>query len=211
VVPILSEFLDNAGPLKWPMLVTAGLAIQVVLERGLALYVHRRLDSSTLLDQARLLLELEDLPEAIGLCEGAPRSMAARVVKAGLGAAGQGRVRLEQAVEEASVELIAPLGRRIPLLAMLANVAMLMGLLGSVEGLIMGFENVAYASPETKQVLLAARIGSTLWSTLAGLSVAVPALIASSIFKHRAACLEAEVRRVQAATVRLVGESACSS
>ena len=76
--------------------------------------------------------------------------------------------------------------QRIGYLAMIANVATLFGLLGTIGGLISSFEAVASADAATKQSLLASGISVSMNATMLGLAVAIPAMIAFSILNSRA-------------------------
>ncbi len=75
---------------------------------------------------------------------------------AGLTRANRGDVEIQNAVEEAVLEVFPKLAKRTPFLSMLANGATRAGLLGTIQGLIMAFEAVARASADTKQTMLAA-------------------------------------------------------
>ncbi len=99
----------------------------------------------------------------------------------GMGLAGQGAVRrredIEIAMEESMMEIIPQLEKRTPYVALLANIATLLGLLGTIMGLIEAFTAVANANPAEKADLLSASISVAMNNTAFGLMSAVPLLL----------------------------------
>jgi biopolymer transport protein ExbB len=88
---------------------------------------------------------------------------------------------------------------------MLANVATLTGLLGTIQGLIMAFEAVARASAETKQTMLAAGISTAMFTTASGLIVAIPTLVLFSIIQAQTTKIMNEIDLYALKTVNLLG------
>jgi biopolymer transport protein ExbB/TolQ len=88
---------------------------------------------------------------------------------------------------------------------MLANVATLTGLLGTIQGLIAAFEAVAHASAETKQTMLAAGISVAMFTTASGLIVAIPILVLHSIVADRTTKIMDDIDQFALKTVNLLG------
>ena len=99
------------------------------------------------------------------------------------------------AVEQASLDAVPLVQRRLGWLATFANVATLFGLLGTILGLIQSFEAVSTADPEDKQALLASGIALAMRATAAGLTVAIPSLLLHSWLVQRANALLDDVDR----------------
>ena len=103
----------------------------------------------------------------------------------GLGLARQGTVRrredIEIAMEEGMMEIIPQLEKRTPYVALFASIATLLGLLGTIMGLIEAFTAVANANPAEKADLLSASISVAMNTTAFGLMVAIPLLITNSV------------------------------
>ena len=95
--------------------------------------------------------------------------------------------------------------KRTSYLAMLANVATLTGLLGTIMGLVMAFSAVAKASAETKQTLLASGISVAMFTTMSGLIAAVPTIILTSIITNKTTKIMDEVELYATKTVNLLG------
>ena len=103
----------------------------------------------------------------------------------GMGLARQGAVRrredIEIAMEESMMEIIPQLERRTPYVALASSIATLLGLLGTIMGLISAFTAVANANPAEKADLLSASISVAMNTTAFGLMVAIPLLVTSSV------------------------------
>jgi biopolymer transport protein ExbB len=102
-----------------------------------------------------------------------------------MGLARQGAVRrredVELAMEESMMEIIPQLEKRTPYVGLLSNIATLLGLLGTIMGLIEAFTAVANANPAEKADLLSASISVAMNTTAFGLMVGIPLLITSTI------------------------------
>jgi biopolymer transport protein ExbB len=119
--------------------------------------------------------------QAIKLCNAAPSAALPKVVKAGLMRANKGEVEIQNAIEEASLEVVPRIQKRTNSLNALANIATLLGLLGTILGLIEAFEALEKATPENRQRLLARGIALAMNTTAFGLVVAIPSLVAHLI------------------------------
>jgi len=118
-----------------------------------------------------------NIDRAIKLCNAQPSAALPRVIKAGLTRANKGEVEIQNALEEATLEVVPMVQKRTPILQPLANIATLLGLLGTIIGLIEAFAALEKATPETRQKLLARGIALAMNTTAFGLIVAIPTLI----------------------------------
>ena len=121
--------------------------------------------------------------KGIKLCN-ATQAALPRVIKAGLQKAGKSEVEIQNAVEEATLEVIPQVMKRTPILATLASVATLMGLLGTIAGLIEAFDAVAKLPPDKRAEALTASIAIAMNTTAFGLIVAIPTLVAHLILSN---------------------------
>jgi biopolymer transport protein ExbB len=103
------------------------------------------------------------------------------VLHAGVKAMNRSIKEIETAMEEETLNKFPNLLKRMPFLGMLANIATLSGLLGTIVGLIEAFDAVANAAPDQKQIMLAKGISKAMYTTAGGLVVAIPTLIMNSI------------------------------
>lgn len=162
----------KGGPVMW-LLVLLGLAALVIfIER--ALYLHRgQIRSTEFLNGIKNLLQKGRLMEALTLCEETPGPVAS-LVKAGLRHAADDEQAMRFAVQEAALTEIPALERRIGALAAIAQVAPLLGLLGTLLGMLKTFwlfnQSGNYATP----AVLAGGMSEALLTAAAGLAVAIP-------------------------------------
>jgi len=110
-----------------------------------------------------------------------------------MGLARQGAVRrredIEIAMEEGMMEIIPQLEKRTPYVGLASSIATLLGLLGTIMGLIQAFTAVANANPAEKADLLSASISVAMNTTAFGLMVAIPLLVTSSVLTSKAGAI----------------------
>lgn len=168
-----SQVFTQGGPVMW-LLVLLGLAAAVIfIER--ALFLHRgQIRSTEFLSGIKNLLRKDRLMEALTLSEETPGPVA-RVVKAGLRHATDGEPALRFAIQEAALTEIPALERRINALAAITQIAPLLGLLGTLLGMIETF----WVFNQGGNYALAGALAGGMWQALltaaAGLAVAIPA------------------------------------
>src|SRR5664280_3716358 len=130
----MPTLLANGGPVIWLILIAAATAAVVFVER--ALFCHRsQINSAEFLNGVRTVLKRENVVEAISICDATPGPVA-RLVKAAILNRDQGRERVREAVEEAGLVEVPRLEEKLNLLATIAQLAPLIGLLGTVLGFI---------------------------------------------------------------------------
>ena len=132
------------------------------------------------------VLESGDFAEARAMTSDDDSTIASLL---GMGLALQGAVRrredIEIAMEEGMMEIIPKLEKRTPYVALASSIATLLGLLGTIMGLIEAFTAVANANPAEKADLLSASISVAMNTTAFGLMVAIPLLVTSSVLSAK--------------------------
>jgi biopolymer transport protein ExbB/TolQ len=160
----------------------------IVIERSLALFKNYRHAPADLRAKLLTFISLGQFNEAKSYVEmAAPNTHIGRVVTAGLNVrqAGGGDEEVQARMDEALTQEISLVDRRTGFLAVYGNVATLLGLLGTVTGMITSFTSVASANPAERSILLAEGIAEALNATAFGLVVAIPALVAYAFFQNR--------------------------
>jgi biopolymer transport protein ExbB len=152
---------------------------------------RRELIPDGLGDKVRQLLLAGRLEEAHDACRAQP-SLLAFVLQHGLAEVEAGWSEIEKALEDAMAEQAAQLFRKIEYLSVIANIAPMVGLLGTVTGMIFCFQQVASSQGAAGAGELADGIYHALVTTVAGLIIAIPALGAFAIFRNRVDQLVAE-------------------
>lgn len=177
----LIEFFVAGGFFMYPILLVAAVGIAIAIERYVTLTLVRHKNESVWNQVQPVLLNGEfDKAREMTSENG---SAIAQVLSMGL--ARQGAVRrredIEIAMEESMMEIIPHLEKRTPYLALAANIATLLGLLGTIMGLIQAFTAVSNANPAEKADLLSASISVAMNTTAFGLLVAIPLLIVHTL------------------------------
>jgi biopolymer transport protein ExbB len=184
------QLLARGGPMIWVLLGLGILAFVLFIER--VLYLHRgQIRSTAFLDGIRNILAKGRLVEALTVCEETPGPVAA-VVKAALLHAGDGADKMRFYVQEAAVVELPALERRLGAIAAIAQVAPLIGLLGTVLGLIwtyQGFERGDYVTANA----LSHGLWAALLSTAGGLMLAIPAHLAHHFLSGRVRAIVRDV------------------
>lgn len=175
------------------MLGLFGLAL--IIERVKALYFSYAIDADGFIARVTKLVEADKVDEAITLCAANETKPLAYVCKRILERSDRDDSAIEQSLDIAAAEVAPGLGRNLGYLAMVSNVVTLVGLLGTVVGLIMSFKAVSFADPAQKQTLLADGISLAMHATAAGLLVAIPVMVFYSFLHARQGKLFGEIDR----------------
>jgi biopolymer transport protein ExbB len=181
VLHSIVEFFVAGGPFMYPILAVFAVGTAVAIERYVTLTLVRARNRG-MWSKVQPALDGGEFDKARELTAG-DDSAIARLLSLGL--ARQGAVRrredIEIAMEEGMMEIIPQLEKRTPYLALAANIATLLGLLGTIMGLIQAFTAVSEANPAEKADLLSAAISVAMNTTAFGLLVAIPLLITHTI------------------------------
>lgn len=156
----------------WPILLASAVAVIVFIER--VLHFHRaQINSMEFLNGVRNVLKRDNLVEALSICDATPGPVA-RLVKVAILNRERGREGVREALEEAGLVEVPPLEDKLNLLATIAQIAPLMGLLGTVLGLIRIFATLQAQGAMAHMEMLAGGVWQALICTAAGLAVAIP-------------------------------------
>jgi len=177
--------LVQGAPFSIFNVVVLAIVLAVIAERFVYILTKYRVNSREFMAQIRKLVQAGNIDRAIKLCEAAPLPLL-QVVKAGLTQAQRGDEAVIASMEERWAELAPDLEKRIGALWTLANIATLIGLLGTITGLIHSFGAVAHAAPDQRAQLLSAGISEAMWNTALGLGIAVLCMI-FHLYLHSAA------------------------
>lgn len=188
------DFLRNNFFHVLPILIAGAFAVSIIVERSRALFqAYPIKDTQGFFDRITELVMGGKLGDAMAFCDRYPGKPVAKVVKQALMRAHQPESLIEHGLELAVGEATQHIQRRTSFLATIANVATLLGLFGTIAGLIASFEAVGHADPQQKATLLAAGISTAMNATMLGLGVAIPCMVAFSFLMNRTNRLIAEV------------------
>jgi biopolymer transport protein ExbB len=188
------QIIFSGGPLGIAnMVVLIGLSITALALAVDDLRIVRkgRIIPEGLSDEVRERVVAGELGQARSVCNACPSFLAA-VVLHGLAEADGGWPDVEKAMEDATAEQAARLFRRIEYLSVIGNIAPMVGLLGTVTGMLLAFKQVADTEGNAGAAQLADGIYQALVTTVAGLLIAIPSLGAFALFRSRVDQLVAE-------------------
>jgi len=184
VFNFLAEHFRGGGWGMYPILVIGIFALAIVVERCWFVFIKSNVNAERFTREIMNQVKQGKLEQAKAL---ANRSDAAlfRITRGALSAAGGSMRDIQDAVDEASLAELPRLDKRTPYLAMLANVSVLLGLLGTITGLIKTFAALGGASAAEKAKMLADGISEAMNCTAFGLIVAIPTLIVYGLLQGR--------------------------
>lgn len=170
-MPYLQQLLDDGGPIMYVILATSFLAFFIIL--GRLFHLHRaQIDVQEFIHGLFNVLKRNNVVEAIAICDETPGPVA-HVLRAAILTCDQDEAAIRKAVEEVSLAEVPRLERNMKLLATFTHVAPLLGLLGTVTGMIGAFDSMQEGGPFVGTVLLAKDVRMALLTTAAGLSVSI--------------------------------------
>lgn len=188
------EFIQTSFWHVLPLLIAGSIALAIIAERMRALFsIYPIKNSESFFDKLTDLVMGGKLGEAVALCDRYPNKPAARVAKQALLRAHQPENLIEHGIELAVGEATQAIQKRTSFLATIANVATLLGLFGTIAGLIASFEAVGHADAQQKSALLAAGISTAMNATMLGLGIAIPCMVCFSFLINRTNRLIADV------------------
>jgi biopolymer transport protein ExbB/TolQ len=178
---VQEAFAGNNIVFMIPIIICMIFGLAIAAERLYAIAFRSNMNKTMLMKKVQDAIYSNKIGDAIKVCQTQEQSgrLLPRVIKAGLSKANRTDKEIEAALEQASLEVFPELTKRTQFLPMIANVATLSGLLGTIMGLIIAFKAVAGADPAKKQILLAQGISTAMYTTAGGLVVAIPILVAN--------------------------------
>jgi biopolymer transport protein ExbB len=181
----MAKSFTAGGTFMYPILFVGAIAIAITIERYITLARMGARNQRTW-SQVEPVLTTGDFDKVRELTS-KDDSPIARVLSMGLALEGAVRRRddVEKAMQESMIEIVPQIEKRTHYLATLANVATLLGLLGTVSGLIHAFAAVATVNPAEKANLLSASISEAMNCTAFGLITAVPILIVHAFLQSK--------------------------
>jgi biopolymer transport protein ExbB len=186
------ELIIKGGPVMAPLLLCSVISLSIIVERCLSLRRNRILKYDVL-QRIEELLRDRKIPEASTLCKRYPSSMT-RILLAAILNHDKSRQEIKEIIEDAGRQEVPVLERYLTILGTIASISVLLGLLGTVMGMIRTFNAIAalgYGHPEA----LAGGISEALVATATGLAIAIPTLIMYNFFTSKVDSLVIEMEK----------------
>src|SRR5437867_4284356 len=200
----LPALIHDGGLVLWLILFASAVAIVVFIERFL--HFHRaQINSLEFLNGVRTVLKRDNVVEAISICDATPGPVA-RLVKTAILNRDHGRERVREALEEAGLAEVPRLEEKLNLLATIAQIAPLLGLLGTVLGFIRIFVAMQQEGLNAHVGQLSPGIWQALVCTAAGLAVAIPTHAGYNYLVSRVNSIVLDMERAATEIVNIVTE-----
>lgn len=194
------SFFQQGGVFMYLILLSGAIAVAVTIERYVVLYLKSSIAARPFVNKICGHVKSGDTDQAIKLAK-AKNTPLSRIISAAVNVRSRDSRELQNAVDEAALSEIPVLQDRTPYLATIAQIATLLGLLGTIVGLMQSFSAVQGAASEQRAILLAAGISTALNTTALGLIVAVPTTVAYSVLQRKT---ERLVEQIDEASVRVM-------
>jgi biopolymer transport protein ExbB len=193
------------GLALWLILLASAVAVVVFIERFL--HCHRaQINSTEFLNGVRNVLRRNNVVEAIAICD-ATHGPVARLVKTAILNRDHGRERIREAIEEAGLVEVPRLEEKLNLLATIAQLAPLLGLFGTVLGMMQIFSKVQEYGLSAHVGMLASGVKTALIYSAAGLAVAIPVHAAYNYLVSRVNSIVLDMERAATEIVNIVTEN----
>ncbi|MFH1848271.1 MAG: MotA/TolQ/ExbB proton channel family protein [Candidatus Omnitrophota bacterium] len=180
------QLVQKGGPVMWVILMCSVVALAVVIEKFMQLR-KAQIDTKRFMEEIANLLRRNRVMEAIDMCNQTPGPIA-QVVKAGILKHDRPRPEIGEAIEDTAVHEVPLLERNLSVLATIAHITPLLGLLGTVAGMVKAFQIIEQKATALQPVNpkdLAGGIWEALLTTVAGLCIAIPTYVAYNYFVSR--------------------------
>lgn len=202
----LIRFFQTGGAFMYPILAVLAFGVAIAIERYIAISKARR-ESILVWEQIQPMLEHGRFEEALAYTEESETPVS-KILNLGLMRQGSVRRRddIEIAMEEGMMEVIPILEKRTHYLALFANICTLLGLLGTIMGLIAAFTAVAGANPAEKADLLSASISVAMNTTAFGLMAGIPLLLLHAVISTKTSEVVDNLEMASVKTLNLIGE-----
>jgi biopolymer transport protein ExbB/TolQ len=184
----ISHAFAEGGIWMYVILAIQLFSVAIIIERTIVLFARKKTNQTDLALQFEDDIRRGEIDSVINKANNlSTTNPVAKAILAGAKSAKffGGKDEIQAKMDEVLLHENAQLDRRTGFLSMLGNVATLVGLLGTITGMIKSFAAVSYASPAEKAALLAAGISEAMNATAYGLITAIPALIAYAILMNR--------------------------
>ncbi len=193
----------------WLILAASAMAVVVFVER--LLHYHRvQINSTEFLNGVKNVLKRENIVEAISICDATPGPIS-RLVKTAILNRERGREAVREALEEAGLQEVPRLEEKLNLLATIAQIAPLMGLLGTVLGFMKVFAAMQKEGPFAHMSAMSGGVWEALIATAAGLAVAIPCYVAYNYLVSRVNSIVLDMEKASSEVLAMVTESAANS
>lgn len=199
IIQWAARFMNEGGVFMWIIAIVWCIGVAIAIER-LKAYFKFDIDGTSLMGNIKKNVISNQVQDAIQTCSES-NALLPFVMKNGLKRANQSKEQIQDALEASILETVPKIEKRLPFLALMANLSTLLGLLGTIQGLIQSFAAVAQAAASEKAQLLAEGIAVAMNTTALGLISAISLMVIHAILMARG---EKMVQEIEENSVKLL-------
>lgn len=197
-------YLEVGGPLMWILLFLSILSISIILERVVFFLLHERHISKDFKANIILAVSTNNLEKACKICDAEKNTVGITIKEFLKRYNVNGDFHhFDQLVKEIAIERISPLEKRLHLLGIIGHTAPMIGLLGTVTGMIKAFTNLALLGAGDPKVV-ADGISEALLTTAAGLIIAIPAIVIYNLLNKRVEEVESDIDKITTNIINII-------
>lgn len=202
ILNTISHAFKEGGWGMWPILFALVMMIAIIVDRAVYLY-KSSVDKDKLLKLLKSQVMSGNVQGAIKVCSGNPTPLT-RIVQSGLMKYNRTDHEVQAAMDEAALRELPKLNKRTPYLAMLANFAVMAGLVGTISGMIGAFSGAANKSGDAKNKALIGGISEALNCTAFGIGSSLVGLVGFSLLTSKTTSITDDINEVTVQVVNLV-------
>lgn len=208
ILQFIKLFFMQGGFFMYAILITSIFGLAVIIERFYRIGFSLKINSGGFMKTIFQHIKNKEIDKALQLCStsNAPLPI---IIKAGIEKLSQGESEVKTAIDETTLEQFPRISKRTEYLNMIANVATMMGLLGTILGLIQAFQAVAHADAAQKATMLAGGISMALNTTAFGLIVAIPCMVSHSVLNSMSDTILDEIEEFSLKLINFLKQNQC--
>ena len=199
----LAVFMKDGGIFMWIIFWVWMLGIGMALER-IRKFSGFDINGKKFMSLIKSYVVNNNVEEALVFCSDS-KALLASVVKSGLKRANQSKEQIMDAMEAVTIETVLKVEKRLSYVALTANISTLLGLLGTIYGLIQSFAAVAQADPSMKAKLLAMGISKAMNTTALGIIASISLMVVHAFLSNKSEKILGEIGQYSAVLVDLLG------
>lgn len=203
----LFQFIDAGGFESKLVVLVAIACTAIAVERWWRIQFQYSVDGRAFVAKLKKYILTDNIDRAISLCNSKSQALLPKVLKAGLTRAKDSTTDIQNAIDEATLEVMPKLEARTLYLPTLANLATLIGLLGTIHGLIAAFRSGDAVDAVQRQQYLQGAISVAMHTTFLGIFVAIPALLVHSILQSKINVIISDIDQYSVKLINLLSAS----
>ena len=204
----LGSFVKEGGFASWLVVMVGIMAAGISIERWIRIQFQYAINSRAFMAKLKKYILSDNIDRAISLCNSKSQALLPRVLKSGLTRAKDSVTDIQNAIDETTLEVMPKLEARALYLPTLANLSTLLGLFGTIVGLIMAFKGAGDAVDAVqRQAFLQRSIAIAMHTTALGVMVAIPTLFVHAVLSSKINSIISDIDQYSVKLINLLSAS----